>query len=207
MTAETTSMQQQKAPFSLPDTVALVGAVLVGIGFVILPFWGNITGFANLSGDDHRIFVLIPIVAVIGGLVALSALFDQRMRPMSPSVLLILGVLGLVACVLPMLRVLAGQDKADSLGDALNIGFYLTLIGFIGFVVQSFLKRPALPEGVVGYNEDIMSRLGTFGELMRFLWKRKLYWMMPMMIVLFLFAIIIIAGSAGGLAPFIYTLW
>jgi hypothetical protein len=104
--------------------------------------------------------------------------------------------------------VLAGQDElATSVGDIANIGFYLTVVGFIGFLVQYFIKPPALPEGVAGYNEDIMSRLGTMGELMRFLWRRKLYWMMPMVVVLFLFAALIIAGSAGGLAPFIYTLW
>jgi hypothetical protein len=205
MSSETTAMKQE-TPFSLPDALALGSAVLVAIGFVILPFWANASGFSHL--DDHRIFVLIPIVAVIGAIIAIVSLTNIRMRPMSPSLLFIAGVFGLLACGLPVLRVLAGQDEqATAIGDIANIGFYLVVIGFVGFLLQSFIKRPALPEGVTGYNEDIMSRLGTMGELMRFLWKRKLYWMMPMIIVLFMFAALIIAGSAGGLAPFIYTLW
>jgi hypothetical protein len=203
MSSETSIKQQ--TPFSLADAIALGSAVLVAVGFVILPFWANANGFSNL--EDHRIFVAIPIVAVIGAIFAFVALTDIRMRPMSPSLIFIAGVFGLLACGLPVLRVLSGQDEASSLGDIANIGFYLAVIGFVGFLIQSFIKRPALPEGVSGYNEDIMGRLGTMGELMRFLWKRKLYWMMPMMIVLFLFAALIIAGSAGGLAPFIYTLW
>ncbi|MDX2075451.1 MAG: DUF5989 family protein [bacterium] len=205
MSLETTTMKQE-TPFSLPDALALGSAILVAIGFVILPFWANANGFSHLN--DHRIFVLIPIVAVLGAIIAIVSLTNIRMRPMSPSLLFIAGVFGLLACGLPVLRVLAGQDtQATVIGDVANIGFYLTVIGFVGFLVQSFIKRPALPEGVSGYNEDIMSRLGTMGELMRFLWKRKLYWMMPMIIVLFMFAALIIAGSAGGLAPFIYTLW
>jgi hypothetical protein len=206
MTTETVT--QPEKPFSLPDAIALGSALIIAVGFIVLPFWGNKSGFANLSGDAHRIFILIPIVAVLGALIALASLSDIRMRPMSPSLIFIAGIFGLIACGLPVLRVLAGQETgATSLGDVANIGFYLTAIGFVGFLIQSFIKRPALPEGVSGYNEDIISRLGTMGELMRFLWKRKLYWMMPMMIVLFLFAALIIAGSAGGLAPFIYTLW
>ncbi len=197
---------KHETPFSLADAIALGSAVLVLVGFVILPFWANGNGFAHLG--DHRIFLLIPIVAVVGAIFALIALTNIRMRPMSPSLIFITGLLGLLGCGLPVLRVLAGQDaQATVLSDVANIGFYLTVIGFLGFLIQSFIKRPALPEGVSGYNEDIMSRLGTMGELMRFLWKRKLYWMMPMVIVLFLFAALIIAGSAGGLAPFIYTLW
>lgn len=200
------SVVKHETPFSLADALALASAVLVLVGFVILPFWANGNGFAHLQ--DHRIFLLIPIVAVIGAIFALIALTNIRMRPMSPSLIFITGLFGLLGCGLPVLRVLAGQDtQATALSDVANIGFYLTVIGFLGFLIQSFIKRPALPEGVSGYNEDIMSRLGTMGELMRFLWKRKLYWMMPMMIVLFLFAALIIAGSAGGLAPFIYTLW
>jgi hypothetical protein len=53
---------------------------------------------------------------------------------------------------------------------------------------------------------DILMRMGILGELFQFLWKRKLYWLMPMIIVLALVAVLIIAGSSGA-APFIYTLF
>ena len=55
--------------------------------------------------------------------------------------------------------------------------------------------------------QDFFAKMGVLGELLGFLWRRKLYWLIPMMLTLFLFAIIIVLGSSSGLAPFIYTLW
>lgn len=55
--------------------------------------------------------------------------------------------------------------------------------------------------------QDFLVRMGILGELLRFLWKRKLYWLIPMILTLFIFALLIILGNAGGIAPFVYTLW
>lgn len=55
--------------------------------------------------------------------------------------------------------------------------------------------------------QDFFMRLGILGELLAFLWKRKLYWMLPLVITLLVFALVIIAGSSGPAAPFIYTLF
>jgi hypothetical protein len=52
-----------------------------------------------------------------------------------------------------------------------------------------------------------LSRLGVIGELITFFWQRKLWWLIPMIVVLFLFMILIVAGTAAGIGPFIYTLW
>jgi uncharacterized protein involved in cysteine biosynthesis len=52
---------------------------------------------------------------------------------------------------------------------------------------------------------DFFSRMGTMGELLRFMWKRKLYWLLPMMIFLVILIFIVVAG--GTAAPFIYTLF
>jgi hypothetical protein len=49
--------------------------------------------------------------------------------------------------------------------------------------------------------------MGILGELLGFLWARKLYWLIPMIVVLLVFAVLIILGSAGPAAPFIYTLF
>jgi hypothetical protein len=49
--------------------------------------------------------------------------------------------------------------------------------------------------------------LGTLGELFRFLLARKLWWIIPMVILLLGFTALILLGSAGGLGPFIYTLF
>jgi hypothetical protein len=51
------------------------------------------------------------------------------------------------------------------------------------------------------------SNLGVVGELLGFLWKRKLWWLIPMMIVLLAFALLMIFASASGIGPFIYTLF
>jgi hypothetical protein len=48
---------------------------------------------------------------------------------------------------------------------------------------------------------------GTLGELFQFLWQRRLWWLLPMIIVLVLFAALIVLGSAAGVGPFIYTLF
>lgn len=55
--------------------------------------------------------------------------------------------------------------------------------------------------------QELKERLGTLGELLAFLWKRKLYWMLPMVITLIVFALVILFGSASPLSPFIYTLF
>ena len=49
--------------------------------------------------------------------------------------------------------------------------------------------------------------VSTLGELFQFMWKCKLYWLIPMIVVLLLFSVLIILGSAGGIGPFIYTLF
>lgn len=38
----------------------------------------------------------------------------------------------------------------------------------------------------------------------KFLWKRKLYWLIPLMIILMIFAILLIFAEASGLGPLIY---
>ena len=54
---------------------------------------------------------------------------------------------------------------------------------------------------------EFTSRLGIVGELLSFLWARKLWWMIPMIVALLLFAALILLGSSGVLSPFIYSLW
>jgi hypothetical protein len=53
----------------------------------------------------------------------------------------------------------------------------------------------------------MFTNLGVAGELVRFLWRRKLWWLVPMVIVLLLFALLLVFASASGVGPFIYTLF
>ncbi len=50
-------------------------------------------------------------------------------------------------------------------------------------------------------------RVGIMGELLHFMWERKLWWMMPMVIVLLLFGVLIFFAQSSAIAPFIYTLF
>lgn len=51
------------------------------------------------------------------------------------------------------------------------------------------------------------TNFAVVGELLAFLWERRLWWLIPMMTVLMLFALLVILASASGIGPFIYTLF
>ncbi len=53
----------------------------------------------------------------------------------------------------------------------------------------------------------ISSRLGVMGELLAFLWQRKLWWLIPMVLMLLVLALLLIFAQASSIAPFIYTLF
>ncbi len=55
--------------------------------------------------------------------------------------------------------------------------------------------------------QEFMARMGILGELMGFLWKRKLYWLIPMMITLLVVAVLIVVGGTGPGGIFIYSLF
>ena len=54
---------------------------------------------------------------------------------------------------------------------------------------------------------SMIANLGVSGELLRFLWQRKLWWLIPMVTVLLLFGLLLIFATSSGVAPFIYTLF
>jgi hypothetical protein len=54
---------------------------------------------------------------------------------------------------------------------------------------------------------DFFARMGILGELLSFFWRRKLYWLVPMIIALVVLGVLIAAGGAGGAGLFIYTLF
>ncbi len=53
----------------------------------------------------------------------------------------------------------------------------------------------------------IRSRFIIAGELLSFLWNRKLWWLIPFVVVILLFGMITIIGTTSGVGPFIYTLF
>ena len=58
-----------------------------------------------------------------------------------------------------------------------------------------------------GRLSSLKTRLGILGELFAFLWAAKLWWLIPMIIALIVFAVLIVLGTASGAGPLIYTLW
>jgi hypothetical protein len=55
--------------------------------------------------------------------------------------------------------------------------------------------------------QKINTRVGVLGELFSYLWQRKLWWMIPMIVVLVLVVGLLIFAQSSPLAPFIYTLF
>jgi len=64
-------------------------------------------------------------------------------------------------------------------------------------------KQPAKQNAL----QDFFGRLGVLGELLQFLWERKLYWLIPMILVLVIFGALILLSSNPATQPFIYTLF
>ena len=44
-------------------------------------------------------------------------------------------------------------------------------------------------------------------EFLKFLLNRKKYWLMPIIIVLFIFGVLIVLTQGSAVAPFVYTLF
>jgi hypothetical protein len=59
----------------------------------------------------------------------------------------------------------------------------------------------------MGAISNFLNKFTISGELLYFLWKRKLWWMIPMMLILLAFGLLMIFAQATGIAPFIYTLF
>ncbi len=55
--------------------------------------------------------------------------------------------------------------------------------------------------------EGFVQRFGIAGELMGFLWQRKLWWLIPMVFVLLVFGGLMVTAQSSALGPFIYTLF
>lgn len=53
---------------------------------------------------------------------------------------------------------------------------------------------------------EIKSIFGTVGSLFKFLWKRKLWWLIPFVAILIMFGVLIVVASVTPLGPFIYAL-
>jgi hypothetical protein len=51
------------------------------------------------------------------------------------------------------------------------------------------------------------ANLGSVAELLSYLWSRRLWWLIPMVVVLILFGVLMIFAASSGLGPFIYSIF
>ena len=53
----------------------------------------------------------------------------------------------------------------------------------------------------------LFSRLGIVRRLFQYLWQERLWWLIPMVVVLLAFGGLILFSQSSAVAPFIYTLF
>jgi hypothetical protein len=49
--------------------------------------------------------------------------------------------------------------------------------------------------------------MGFVSELFRFMWKRKNFWLFPVILVLLIFGTLFVLSQGSALAPFVYTMF
>ena len=59
----------------------------------------------------------------------------------------------------------------------------------------------------MGRVRDAVRRLGVVGELLSFLWRERLWWLIPILVAVALAAAFVLLSSSPAVAPFIYTLF
>lgn len=53
---------------------------------------------------------------------------------------------------------------------------------------------------------SIAERLGIVGEFLQFLWKKKIWWMIPLFLMLVIIGALILFAQSSALSPFVYAL-
>lgn len=155
-----------------------------------------------------RIF-LVPLAALIGGGASLWALLKPKNRSNAMVITLIAGVIGLVYFITIFGRVNAAVEASTlSAGDFYAYfqgGFWLALFADLGLLLQIVMPRPRLAGQKT---PEFLLRMGTLGELLNFFWGRRMFWVLPMLIALILFAMFILfSAGSSTMAPFIYVLF
>lgn len=55
--------------------------------------------------------------------------------------------------------------------------------------------------------KNVRGNAGIIGELLKFLWEARLWWMIPMIVTIVLLGILIVVAETSPIAPFVYTLF
>ncbi len=54
---------------------------------------------------------------------------------------------------------------------------------------------------------NMLTNAGTARELLEFLWRQKMWWLVPLVAILLIFGLLLVFASATGVGPFIYTIF
>jgi len=54
---------------------------------------------------------------------------------------------------------------------------------------------------------NLVGRLGIAGQLLAFFWRRKVWWMVPLVLTMLLVGVIVILGQSSAVSAFIYSLF
>jgi uncharacterized protein DUF5989 len=60
---------------------------------------------------------------------------------------------------------------------------------------------------ILRFLRNTSARLGIARGLLTFFWRRKLWWMTPLVAVLLLLGVLIIFGQSSAISAFIYTIF
>jgi uncharacterized membrane protein YjdF len=55
--------------------------------------------------------------------------------------------------------------------------------------------------------DGVKTRASTSSELLRFFMKNKIWWLMPMVVILLVFGVLIVVAESSALGPLIYSLF
>ena len=60
---------------------------------------------------------------------------------------------------------------------------------------------------MTSFIRSVVAYVAVFRDILIFLWRRKLWWLIPLVFVLLVFGLLLAFASATGIAPFIYTIF
>jgi hypothetical protein len=55
--------------------------------------------------------------------------------------------------------------------------------------------------------KKLFGNAGVLKDLFSFLWKARLYWMIPMIVTIVILGLLILFAQSSPIAPFVYTLF
>ncbi len=62
-------------------------------------------------------------------------------------------------------------------------------------------------KAVLRFFRNLGQRLGIAGQLLGFFWRRKVWWLTPLVLVLLMLGVLVIFGQSSAVSAFIYTLF